>query len=242
MALDGLPLLASLLTNTSNQSLYLSHLAAWLFTPLRSALLLTTTQVVILLISKPMGHMSMKRDHVPKIVPLDTHPALAFHVSVTLFALYNTSMTVLPRGASLNFYFHISTQMVSLFSHCMMAFRHNFNLQPIVANFLIFNLNLILDDTDINMSILFPPSNSFPPPPSSLTSSSHFPGRSSKPVRVLWVLAITLTCLTYFSPSSPLWMLYLLLTFPPLRKLSPLYLYKAATDLWPAHRLVSLAN
>ena len=171
-----------------------------------------------------------------KTALLDTHPALTFHGSVTPFASYNTSMTVLPLGAFPNFYSHTFTQMVSQFSHCMMACRHNFNSRPIVANFLIFNLSLILDDIDINMSILFPLSNSFPPPPSSLTSSYLFPGRSSRPVRVLWVLVITLTCLTYFSPSSPLWMLYLLLTFQPLRKHSPPYSYKAVTVL-PARSL-----
>lgn len=134
---------------------------AWLFTHLRSALLLTTTQVVILLISVPMGRMLMNRDHVLKTVLLDTHPALTFHVSVTPFASYNTSTTVPPRGASLNSCFHISTTMVSLSSHCMIAFEHNFKLRPTVDK--MSNLNLILDDTDINMSISFPrpPSESF---------------------------------------------------------------------------------
>ena len=84
-------------------------------------------------------------------------------------------------------------------------------------------------DIDTNMSISSLLSNSSLPPHSLLTSSNLFLGRNSRLARAPWVLVITLTCLTFFSPFSPLWMLSLLLTFPPLLKRSQLYSYRGAT-------------
>ena len=120
-----------------------------------------------------------------------------------------------------------------------MVCRHNSNLRPTVAHFLLPNSSPISDGIATNMSILFLLSNLSLPPPSLQTSSNLFRGRNSRLVRVPWDLAITLTCSTFFSPFSPLWMLSLLLTFPPLLKHSQLYSSRSPRR---AHRFVSLAN
>ena len=161
-----------------------------------------------------MGRMLMKRDHVLKIVLLATLQDLTSHGSATPFALYNTSMIAPPLGASPNFYSPSFTPTAFLSSRCMMVYRHNSNLRPTVAHFPPPNSSLISADIVTNMSILFLLSNSSLPPPSLRTFSNLFRGRNSRPVRVPWDLAITRTCSTFFSPSSPLWMLSLPLNFP----------------------------
>ena len=134
-----------------------------------------------------------------------------------------------PLSASPNFYSPSFTPTAFLSSRCMMVYRHNSNLRPTVAHSPPPNSSLISADIVTNMSILFLLSNSSLPPPSLRTFSNLFRGRNSRPVRVPWDLAITRTCSTFFSPSSPLWMLSLPLTFPPLLKHSQLYSSRVAT-------------
>ena len=110
----------------------------------------------------------MKRDHVLRIVLTATHPGRPSHGSVTHFALCNTFMIVLPRGASPNSYSPTFTRTVSQSSRYTMVCRHNSNLRPTVAHFLLPNWSPTSADIDTNMSILSLLSNSYLPPHSLL--------------------------------------------------------------------------
>ena len=128
-------------------------------TPPPSALLLLTIQAVILLTSKPMGHMLMNRDLVPKIAPLATHPGLLSHGSDTHFESCNTFMIVLPRGASPNSSSPTFTRTAFLSSRYTIVCRHNSNLRPVAAHYLLPIWSPTSDAIATNMSTSFPLSN-----------------------------------------------------------------------------------